>query len=158
MYTKNLVVKSIISMVVLFAAIGISSASDDSIPIIDETGIQTISAVPPNVKITSFFLSNSATGTTPVNRFQRGQTIYFNIKYTLSAAGDVMRTYSNPTWPNTISSTKFFTTAAQPAGSYNSQTSFITSAANPTGNQMALAVVAVNTGNLAFKTVPYSMS
>jgi len=123
MYNKKLIVKSIISMMFLFAAITVSSASDDGIPNIDETGIQTISAAPPNVAITSFYLSNSATGTTPVTSFKRGQTIYFMVKYTVSATGNVLRVYSNPT-----------------------------------GSQTALMEVAVSGGNLAIKTVKYTIT
>jgi len=106
----------------------------------------------------SFYLSNSGTGTTPVTSFKRGQTIYFMVKYTVSATGNVLRVYSNPTWPTTISNTLFFTTASQPAGSYSTSTSFLTSTSNPTGSQTALMEVAVSGGNLAIKTVKYTIT
>lgn len=159
MKIKSTVLKSIVSVIVVLVAITIPSASTDNAPAIPESGDgnQAILAVP-TATITDAFLSDSSTGTTPVTKFKRGQTIYFHLMYKLSATGNVVRIYGNPTWPATVSSTVWFSTTSQPAGSYHMTTSFPTSTSIPTGTHKAVMEVAVSSGNLAFKSISYTLT
>lgn len=157
MKIKSTVLKSIVSVIVVLIAIAIPSASTDNVPV-SEDGAQAILAAVPTATITDAYLCKSSSCTTPVTTFKRGETIYFQLKYKLSATANVARIYSNPTWPATVPSTLVATTTSQPAGSYAYYTSFATSTSIPTGSKTAVMEVAVSSGNLAIKTIKYTLT
>lgn len=154
MKIKNRGLSIVLAMVVLAIAIPSVSSTTPATP--EDVSPNTLATVP-TVTITDAHLSTSSTGA-PVTTFTRGQTIYFVVKYTLSAPGNVARVYSNIDWPTTVPGTLWATTTSQPAGTYSFYTTFATSTSIPAGAHTALIEVAVSGGNLKYKTITYKLT